>query len=74
MAFLRRGITHVPLFTCAIGENEPFEPPPGMLPAAVSMGERPPLIPDFLADDVSLSVRLPLLRKVIVIQALEVLA
>ena|SRR6185436_7869492 len=74
VAFLRRGITHVPALTRTLHDDEPFSIPPGMLPPSAYLGERPPRLADFLHDDVSMSVVLPMFRKVILIQALEVMA
>jgi len=74
VAFLRRGITHVPVITRTLRDGEPFHVPQGMLPAPAYLGERPPQIADFLQDDVSVSVVLPMLRKIILIQAIEVMA
>jgi hypothetical protein len=74
VAFLRRGITHVPAMTHTLDDGEPFALPSAMLPASAYLGARPPSLPDFLDEEVSASVELPLFRKVIVIQALEVMA
>jgi hypothetical protein len=44
----------------------------GMLPSEVFMGERPPLLPDFLDDAVSCTVRLTAARRVVMVQASEI--
>lgn len=74
VAFLRRGITHIPALTRSLRDGEPLTAPHGMLPPQMYLGERPPQLADFLEDDVSLSVVLPLFRKIIIIQAIEVMA
>jgi hypothetical protein len=74
LAFLRRGITHVPAMTRTLDDNEPFILPSAMLPPSAYLGSRPPSLSDFLDDEVSTPVELPLFRKVILIQALEVMA
>jgi len=73
VAFLRRGITHVPALVRTVRDDEPFKVASGVLPPAAYLGDRPPQLADFLADEVSLSVDLPIFRKVIVIQAIEVM-
>jgi hypothetical protein len=69
--FLRAGISFVPILT---REFEPFEDlglPPGLLPTAAYLGDRPPLLTDFLNDDVSADVVLPATQKMIVVAGLE---
>jgi|HubBroStandDraft_5_1064220.scaffolds.fasta_scaffold109483_1 hypothetical protein len=44
----------------------------GMLPYEVFTGERPPLLPDFLDDGVSCTVRLTAARRVVIVQASEI--
>jgi hypothetical protein len=44
----------------------------GMLPYETIMGDRPPLLPDFLDDDVACTVWLTAARRVVVVQASEV--
>ncbi len=74
VAFLRRGITHVPALTRTLRDDEPLKVPNGMLPADSYLGERPPQVADFLEDDVSLSVVMPVFRKIILIQAISIMA
>jgi hypothetical protein len=74
VSFLRRGITHVPAMTRTLSDGEPFPVPSGMLSPAAYLGDRPPQLADFLKDDVSLAVDLPVFRKIILIQAIEVMA
>lgn len=73
VAFLRRGITHVPALTRTLPPGEPLEVPHGMLPADAYQGDRPPLLADFLDDAVSMALPMLVRRKVIVIQAIEVM-
>ncbi len=72
--FLRRGITHVPVFVRDTPSFEALGLPQGMLPQDAYLGERPPLLPDYLNDDVSADVDVPATEKVIVITGLEVQA
>jgi hypothetical protein len=44
----------------------------GMLPYEAIMGDRPPLLPDYLDDDVACTVWLTAARRVVVVQASEV--
>lgn len=74
VAFLRRGITHVPGLVRTLRDDESLNVPTGMLPPPAYLGERPPQLADFLADDVAMSVDLPVFRKIILIQAIEVMA
>jgi hypothetical protein len=70
--FLRRGITIVPAL---VSELESFEalglPPLGMLPQDAYLGDRPPLLADYLNDEVSVEVLVPATQKTIVIAGLE---
>jgi hypothetical protein len=74
IAFLRRGITHVPALVRTLADGEPLEAPHGMLPADAYLGGRPPCLPDFLDDEVALTVPMEVQRKVIIIQVIEVMA
>ncbi len=68
---LSRGISIVPAF---VREFEPFQElglPPGMLPPAAYLGDRPPVLSDYLDDSVAASVSLPAFQKMIVVQAME---
>ena len=69
---LNRGITIVPAFVRDITRFEELLPDPRlMLPQDSYQGMRPPVLPDYLDDTVSVSVQLPVPRPLIVIQALE---
>ncbi len=67
---LDRGVTHAPVFLRDFDAVENLTPP-GMLPQAAYLGDRPPLLRDYHDDLVAASVRLPAHQKMIVIQALE---
>jgi hypothetical protein len=71
VGFLRRGIHIVPAFTRELGPTDSLNLPAGMLPQGAYLGERPPLLPDYLDDTVSADVKLPALQKMIVIQGTE---
>jgi len=69
--FLRAGITTAPVLTREFGPFEDLGLQPGLLPPAAYLGERPPLLTDFLNEEVSGDVILPALQKTIVIPGLE---
>jgi hypothetical protein len=71
VGLLQRGAGYVPVLVkedIGLGELKL----PGMLPFEVFMGDRPPLLPDFLDGSVSASVHLTAARRVVVVQASEV--
>jgi hypothetical protein len=71
LALLTRGINVVPAL---VGESRSNEMPllgRGKLAPEVVFGRRPPMLPDYLDDDVSGEVLLPPTRRVIVVQALD---
>ena len=70
LGFLLKGITRVPVFVrdVPVGENLA---PAGMLPEQSYLGSRPPRLPDYLDDDVSIDVTLPASQRLIVIPGLE---
>jgi hypothetical protein len=70
VALLARGINVVPAIV-RDGSVEDIGGRPGMFPAAVLLGTSPPVIPDYLDDDVSAVTALPQTRRLIVIQGLE---
>jgi hypothetical protein len=72
VGFLQRGIGVVPVFTRELGGLESLNLPPGMLPQGAYFGDRPPTVPDYLDDSVSVQVQLPAFQKMLVIQGLEV--
>lgn len=69
--FLLAGITIVPVLTRDFGQFEDLGLPPGLLPAAAYLGDRPPALADFLNEDVSADVLLPAVQKTIVVAGLE---
>jgi hypothetical protein len=70
--FLRRGINVVPAL---VGDVESFEalglPALGMLPQDAYLGDRPPLLADYLSDEVATEVAVPATQKTLVIAGLE---
>jgi hypothetical protein len=69
---LARGITHAPVFVREFGRFEDLRLPPGLLAQDVYLGPRPPVLPDYLNDDVSAITSVLVTQKVVIIQALEV--
>lgn len=72
VGFLQRGINVVPAFTRTLGPLDSLGLPAGMLPQGAYFGDRPPCLPDYLDDTVSVDVQLPAFQKMLVIQGLEV--
>jgi hypothetical protein len=69
---LSRRITVVPAFVRDIGVFEELVPDPRtMLPQDGYLGERPPVLTDYLDDVVSAAVQVPAARKMVIVQALE---
>jgi hypothetical protein len=69
---LSRGIRIVPAFTRDITAFEELVADPRtMLPQDSYQGQQPPVLADYLDDTVSMSVQLPAVRKMIIIQATE---
>ena len=60
------------MFTREFGSLESLDLPAGMLPQGAYFGDRPPCLPDYLDDAVSVEVQLPAFQKMVVIQGLEV--
>jgi hypothetical protein len=69
---LRRGVTRVPALVRAFPSYEALALPPGLLQQAAYLGDRPPVLTDYLDDDVSADVTLPATQKIIVVQGLEI--
>ena len=67
---LQRGIDRAPAFVRDYGVGE-LGLGPGLFPTDVYLGERPPLLVDFLNDDVAADVQLPVAQKMIVISGME---
>lgn len=68
---LARGITKVPALVKDFATFEEVGMPPGLLPQGAYLGARPPVLTDYLSDDVSADTLLPITQKMIVVQALE---
>lgn len=69
---LESGITHVPALVKRFATwQEARIPPMGMLSPDVTLGDHPPLLPDYLDERVSAETMAPLVSKMVVIQGLE---
>lgn len=68
---LRAGIRHVPAFVREYSGWEEANLPAGLLSSEVCFGARPPLLTDYLDDEVSSDRWIPRTSKVIVLQAIE---
>src|SRR5437016_1945530 len=69
---LSLGITHVPAFVRDITTFEELVADPRtMLPQDSYQGQRPPVLTDYLDETVSAAGQLPVVHKMIIIQALE---
>jgi len=44
----------------------------GMFAGGIVFGRRPPLLPDFLDDDVSAEVRVPAIKRLLMVRAVEI--
>jgi hypothetical protein len=69
--FLAAGIRWVPAL---VKEFESFEQvglPPGLLPQNAYLGDRPPLLSDYLDNQFSADTSIPITQKMIVVQAME---
>jgi hypothetical protein len=70
--FLRRGINVVPALVGDVGSFEELGLPPlGMLAQDAYLGDHPPLLADYLSDEVAAEVMVPTTQKTIVIAGLE---
>jgi hypothetical protein len=68
---LKRGVNPVPAFVREFATFEELRLPPGMLPQDAYLGDRPPLLLDYLDDEVSVDVVAPATQKMIIVQGLE---
>lgn len=68
---LRRGINKVPVFYKEFGQFEDIGIGPGMLPTSSYLGDKPPYLTDYSADDVSADVMLPASQKMVLIHGIE---
>lgn len=70
--FLRRGITIVPAFVSDVASFEALALPAlGMLPQDAFLGDRPPVLADYLNDEVSAQIMVPATHKTIAIVGME---
>jgi hypothetical protein len=72
ISMLARGVHSVPALVH--GHRRPRDLPFGRstLRRSVVLGRRPPLLPDFLDDDVSAEVRFPATTRLLIVRAVEV--
>ena len=72
---LRTGALRIKVVPAFVSEAPSFEglglPPVGMLPQDAFLGDRPPLLADYLSDEVSAAVMVPATQKTIAIVGLE---
>lgn len=71
LGLLSRGIVFVPVLFRQFSDFENLELGPGMLEQHAYLGTRPPLLADYLCDDVSAEAQLPATQKMLVIQGME---
>jgi len=71
LGLLSRGIYLVPVFYKEFGPYDELGLPQGMLPQAAYLGDNPPVLPDYLAEDVSAEVALPATQRMIIVSGLE---
>ena len=64
--------THAPVLVREIGTLHEAKLSPGMLSPDQFLGYRPPLLPDYRDDTVSVETLAPIVTKIVLIQALEV--
>jgi len=68
---LTAGIRKVPALVKEYESFEQIRLPQGLLPQGAYLGERPPLLPDYLNDQVAANTLLPVTQKMVVVQGLE---
>jgi len=68
---LKRGITKAPVFFREFQTFDQLGLPSGLLSQAVYMGEHPPMLQDFLDEDVSAPMLLPTFQKLLIIAGME---
>jgi hypothetical protein len=71
LGLLARGMTHVPVLYREFSQFENLGIGPGMLPEHAYLGERPPLLADYLSNTVAVEVQQPASQKMIVVQGME---
>lgn len=70
---LKAGIRHVPALVRHFDAWDEAAMPDGLLPQSVCLGANPPLLPDYLDDGVAINRWVPAMRRLLVIQALDLL-
>jgi len=68
---LKAGISKVPAFVKRYANWSEAAMPAGLLPEAVCLGERPPLLRDYLDDTVAMDRWIPATRRLLLIQAVD---
>jgi hypothetical protein len=71
---LAAGIRFAPALVKNFMSFEEVGLPAGLLPQNTYLGNRPPLLGDYLNDDVAADTHIPIMQKMVVIQALEISA
>ena len=61
----------MPVFVREFATFNELALPAGLLPQDVFLGDRPPLLADYLNDDVSAAIQMPATQKIVIVQALE---
>lgn len=69
---LAAGVRLVPALVREFNSFEEVALPAGLLPQGAYLGNRPPLLTDYLNDDVSADTQVPITQKMIVVQGLEI--
>jgi hypothetical protein len=69
--FLRRGIIRAPVLFREFPQFQELGLPAGLLSQAAYLGDRPPVLPDYLDDGVSGLVSIPAVQKMIVVVGME---
>jgi hypothetical protein len=72
LGLISRDIFEVPVFYREFETFEDLRVPQGMLPQDAYLGDRPPLLIDYLNSAVSAITTVPAMQKVVVVQALEI--
>jgi hypothetical protein len=76
LGLLARGIRKAPVLFREFAPSEPLQAggalKPDFFPEAVFLGERPPLLPDYLDEKVSVEVQMATSGKMLIIQGLEI--
>ena len=71
IGLLSRGMTHAPVLYREFTEFQPLGLGPGMLPEQSYLGDRPPMLADYLSETVSAEIHAPASQKMVVIQGME---